>query len=53
MSKVELLKQELSFHTRRDDIHQMSEKWWRNIILLVAEILIEMEESNVEVDSDD
>ena len=44
MKKVELLKQELSFHTRRDDIHQMSEAWWKNITLLIAEMLIEKEE---------
>lgn len=45
MTKIEEIKQELNFHTRREDQGQMSEHWWRNLTLLTAEAIVELQES--------
>ena len=45
MTKIDKIKQELSFHTRREDQGQMSDHWWRNLALLTAEALVELQES--------
>ena len=39
--KIELLKQEIESYAREN--YERSETWWKNITLLMAEILVEEE----------
>ena len=41
--KRELLKKEL-YHAEREH-HKMPDTWWKNMVLLMAEILVEEEQS--------
>ena len=43
--KTELIKKELSFFTRRKDQSQMSEHWWKNLALITAEAIVELQDS--------
>ena len=39
--KIELLRNELKFYSIREN--QKTEQWWKNIVLLMAEIIAEEE----------
>ena len=40
-TKIELLRNELNFYSTRES--QKTDQWWKNIVLLMAEIVVEEE----------